>query len=284
MMPTSAPGVITLYAAALASMVVAVQLRAEVIEPIRPLERAEARGFVEAGLPQLDPDDPMANSIMITRALAQAGDPLLDPRDCRAKMRWFQVLLEGKPSRVEFSTRAVCQLLRLKEISAAQPGFDHRGLAEMAAFILGSRHGRHVTVTRVVVPPFHFTRDTITFMPADLGPLLPGERFIGTYHTHPDRDVDDGVPSPIDLSFMQRGHVDFHGRVGALFSRSDDIDWLFDIVEARDGEWNVYAHDRVRLEKLAQLCQREASCPLEELRLAGSPYYLLTRYYGEPTE
>jgi hypothetical protein len=279
-MPTSPLGVLSLWFAALTSMLVAVQLRAELSQPVRPLERAEARGWIEPGVPKLDPDDPMANAATLKVALAEAGDPNADPRSCRAAARWFQVMLDGKQSRIDFTTRAVCQLRRLKEISTGQPGFGTGGLAEMAAFILGVRRGRHVEVTRVVVPPFHYSRDSITFMPADLGPLEPGERFIGTYHTHPDSDEDDGVPSTVDLSFWLHGSADFHGRVGKLAQTADGVDWLFDIVETRDGDWNVYAHDRSRLSELASICENEVYCPVDELRLAGSRYYLLSRYYS----
>jgi hypothetical protein len=281
MLPSSPSGVITLYASAFITMFIGLQLRAEVHDPVRPLERGEARGSLAPGIPRLEPTDPMANAASLKRALAWAGDPELDPRRCRAAARWFHLLIEGRQSRVDFSTRAVCQLKRLKEISAAQPGFGQRGLGEMAAFVIGERRGRRVQVTRIVVPPFHFTRDTVTFMPADLGPLGAGEKFIGTYHTHPESDDDDGVPSPIDLTFMQRGTVDFAGRIGRLATATDGIDWLFDIVETRDGDWNLYAHDRVRLAELASICSREVYCPVDEMRLAGSRYYLLSRYYSE---
>jgi hypothetical protein len=277
LLPTSPSGVLSLYGAALASLFVALQLRAEIYEPVRPLERGEARGWVAPGIPKLDPNDPMANAATLREVLSTAGDP----DSCRAPARWFHLLIDGRQSRVDFSTEAVCQLRRLKAISIEQPGFGHRGLAEMAAFILGTRRGRHVSVSRILVPPFHFTRDTITFMPADLGPLQPGERLIGTYHTHPDSDDEAGTPSPVDLSFMQQGIVDFHGKVGRLAQARDGLDWLFDIVQTRDGDWNVYAHDRVRLAELAAICDRDVYCPVEEMRLAGSRYYLLTRYYSE---
>jgi proteasome lid subunit RPN8/RPN11 len=277
MLPTSRTGVLALWMFALFSMVVAVQLRAEIREPVRPIERAAERGWLEPGVPRLDPSDPIANAAGLREALALAGDPDGDPRECRAAARWFQLMPDGKQSRVSFSTRAVCQLKRLKQISIAQP----QGLAEMAAFIVGTRHGRHVTVTRIVVPPFHFTHDAITFMPADLGPLQPDEKFIGTYHTHPDRDEEAGVPSDIDLAFIRNGVIDFHGQVGPLANATSGIDWLFDIVETRDGEWNVFAHDKIRLAELASICEREVYCPVDEMRLAGSRYYLLSRYYTE---
>lgn len=277
LLPTSPSGVLSLYGAALASLIVALQLRGEIDEPVRPIERGAARGWLSAGIPKLDPDDPMANAATLNAVLAGAGDPEV----CRAPARWFNLLVEGRQSRVDFSTEAVCQLRQLKAISAAQPGFGNRGLGELAAFILGTRRGRHMQVSRIVVPPFHFTRDTITFLPADLGPLHLDEKFIGTYHTHPESDEDDGVPSPIDLSFMQRGTVDFHGRVGRLAHARDGIDWLFDIVQTRDGDWNVYAHDRVRLAEMATICDQDAYCPVDEMRLAGSRYYLLTRFYTQ---
>jgi hypothetical protein len=273
--------VLGLYGAALASLLVGLGLHTDLDDPVRPLERGEARGWITPGVPLLDPDDPMANAATLRAVLATAGDA---DSGCLAPARWFHLLIDGRPTRVDFPTSAVCRLRRLKQISMAQPGFGERGLGELAAFVLGTRRGRNVTVTRIVVPPFHFTRDTITFMPADLGPLEPGEKFIGTYHTHPESDDDDGVPSPIDLAFVWKGTIDFHGRVGRLGHASDGIDWLFDIVQTRDGDWNVYAHDRARLLELAAICDRDVYCPVDEMRLAGSRYYLLTRYYTQLIE
>src|SRR5206468_2623346 len=140
---------------------------------------------------------------------------------------------------------------------------------EMAAFLLGRRFpgSSDVDVTRIVIPPFRFSGESVSLIDADLGPLLPREQFIGTWHTHPDGDLEEGVLSTTDLHFIRYGWVDFHGQVGALRSPGSDIDWLFDIVEPRDGDWNVYAHDRERLEELRQACETERMCPLDELRL-----------------
>ena len=79
---------------------------------------------------------------------------------------------------------------------------------------------------------------------------------------------------------MRAGHVDFHGKVGWLDSDSRDLDWLFDIVEPRNGDWNVFAHDRDILDQLSSRCD-DGDCPLNALRLPGTPYYLLARYYEE---
>jgi hypothetical protein len=221
-----------------------------------------------------------------------------DGSRCNARARSFAVYLEGRLSRVRFGSRTVCQLQRLKEISKAQPGFAPRGLAEVAAFILGRRlpGGDDVDVTRVVVPPFRFSGDSLTFLSADLGPLQAGERFIGTYHTHPEDDITQGVLSEMDLDFMRDGFVDFAGAVGRLARPpvaaaepgqghgappADDVDWLFDIVDPRNGDWNVYGHDARRLAALRDRCARETPCPLNELRLAGSPYNLFARVYEE---
>jgi hypothetical protein len=282
-MLTSPQAVLTMYATACASMLAAVQLRLEPFElPVRPIERGEARGEVERGVPRLDPDDPMANAALLSAALAAVGRPWLDEQPCCAAPRRFSLLLDGRLSEVWFGARAVCQLRRLKQISAGQPGFGRRGLAEVAAFVLGRRTAAEVEVTRIVVPPFRFTGDTVTLVPADLGPLADGERFIGTYHTHPDGDLEQGVLSVTDLEFIQRGRVDFHGQGGRLSTATDGVDWLFDIVEPRDGDWNVYAHDAARLSELAASCTDER-CPVDDLRLVGSRYYLLTRYYEETT-
>ena len=67
--------------------------------------------------------------------------------------------------------------------------------------------------------------------------------------------------------------------------RSGRLDWLFDIVDPREGDWNVYAHDAVRLRELATLCtQKSPPCPLNELRIAGSRFHLLARTYDERDE
>ena len=243
-------------------------------DPIRPLDRAHARGEVEPGLPRRDPADPMANQAVLMESLGAVDDVSA----CRA--RTVALAVDRRLSRVRFGRRAVCQLARLKQISVAQPGFGARGLAEVAAFVLGTRHKGDVTVTRIVVPPFRFTGATLSFVPADLGPLGPGEQLIGTYHTHPDDDWHQGLLSRVDLGFMTTGHVDFHGRVGDLDSESPDLDWLFDIVEPRNGDWNVYAHDREVIAQLTAICDGH-DCPLNALRLPGTDYYLLARYYEE---
>jgi hypothetical protein len=243
-------------------------------DPIRPLERAHARGEVAPSIPRLDPADPMANQAVLMEALAAIGDSA----SCRA--RTVALALGGRLSRVRFGPRVVCQLARLKEISVAQPGFGARGLAEVAAFVLGRRTRGDVEVTRVIVPPFRFTGATLSFVPADLGALAPGEQLIGTYHTHPDDDWHQGLLSRVDLGFMRAGHVDFHGRVGWLDTESRDLDWLFDIVEPRNGDWNVFAHDRDILDQLSSRCDA-GDCPLNALRLPGTAYYLLARYYTQ---
>jgi hypothetical protein len=283
-MPTAPVAVVSLYAAAFLSMIGAVQLRQE--QPTsnhNPLARGLARGEVQPGIPLLLPDDAMANAALLKMALAEVGTPGLDEVECKAVPRSFSVKLGDQVSRVRFGARTVCQLRKLKRISVAQPGFGHRGLGEVAAYILGRRLGKtaEVDVTRVLVPPFRFGRDTLSLIDADLGPLLPGEQFIGTYHTHPEGDLEQGVPSTIDLRFMRYGYVDFHGQVGALYAKGPDLDWLFDIVEPRDGDWNVYAHDRERLDEVRRSCLRDADCPLDELRLTGSRYYLFTRFFDE---
>jgi len=245
-------------------------------DPIRPLERAHARGELEPGIPRLDPADPMANQAVLMEALGAVDDVSM----CNA--RTVALAVGGRLSRVRFGKRAVCQLARLKQISVAQPGFGARGLADVAAFVLGKRRRDNVTVTRIVVPPFRFTGETLSFVPADLGPLADGEQLIGTYHTHPDDDWHQGLLSRVDLGFMRTGHVDFHGHVGWLEADSPDLDWLFDIVEPRNGDWNVFAHDREVIEQLSAMCDGP-NCPLNALRLPGTDYYLLARYYEERT-
>jgi len=270
--PTTA---VTLYLSSALVLSGAFAIRADPHEdPIRPLERAHARGQVAPGIPRLDPADPMANRAVLNEALGAVDDLAT----CRA--RTLALFVGGRMSRVRFDRRAVCQLRRLKQISVAQPGFGARGLAEVAAFVLGRRRRGDVEVTRVVVPPFHFSGATLSFVPADLGPLADGEQLIGTYHTHPDDDWHQGLLSRVDLGFMRAGHVDFHGRIGWLDAASPDLDWLFDIVEPRNGDWNVFAHDRDILDALTTRCDGD-DCPLNALRLPGTPYYLLARYYEE---
>lgn len=254
--------------------------------PVSPLSRGLARGEVAPGIPRLDPRDGMANAALLMAAVAGVPNrtpAAADPEACEAAPRTFALLLDGRISRVRFGARAVCQLRLLKRISVAQPGFGHRGLGEVAAFVMGRRlaDSADVDVSRVVVPPFRFTGDTVTFLDADLGKLWPGEQMIGTFHTHPEGDIEQGVLSSVDLHFMRSGHVDFHGEVGSLRKNGPGLDWLFDIVETRDGDWNVYAHDRTRFEELLHRCALEAECPVNDLRLAGSRYYLLIRHYEE---
>lgn len=254
-------------------------------DPVRPIDRARLRGEVRPGIPRLSADDAMANSILLTATLAD----IERTAPCTARPRFFAIRLgtSGRLSRVRFGRRTVCQLQRLKEISMAQAEGSGRTLGEVAAFILGRRipGGSDVDVTRIVVPPFRFSSDSVSFPLADLGPLQAGEQMIGTYHTHPDGDVEEGVPSEVDLRFMETGYIDFHGQVGMLKKPRPGLDWLFDIVEPRDGDWNIFAHDKERLSELLDLCKArsgaEATCPVDELRISGSPYYLLTRFYEE---
>ena len=257
--------------------------------PVPPsaLERGRARGLLDDGVPRLAPDDAMANAAILGELVDDTPPPgeTRKGRACEQPARSFAVQIEGRLSWVRFGARAVCQLAALKRTSVAQPGFGARGVGEVGAFVLGRRRagGRDVEVTRVVVPPFRFTRDTLTFLPADLGRLGAGERLIGTYHTHPDGDLEQGALSEVDLRYMRDGHVDFHGHVGRMASGGDGLDWLFDIVDPRDGGWNVYAHDARRLAALLAVCESTRDCPLNDLRLAGSRYYLLTRSYDDPT-
>ena len=285
-MPATPLAVVFLYAAAFLSFWGAVHLRREPDEMVHnPLARGLQRGEVAPGIPRLDPEDAMANAAVLKMALNEVGTPGFDENDCRAMPRSFSVLLAGKLSRVRFGARAVCQLRRLKQISIGQSdGRVRRGVGEMAAFILGRRLAgtSDVDVTRVVAPPFRFTGDSVRLVDADLGALLPREQLIGTWHTHPDGDLEEGVLSTTDLHFIRYGWIDFHGQVGALRAATpNSLDWLFDIVEPRDGDWNVYAHDRERLEEIRQACETEHVCPLDELRLTGSRYYLFTRFFEE---
>lgn len=261
------------------------------LKTVHTLQRALSRGEVSPDIPRLDANDAMANAAVLNAALSVVTHPGLRPSGpiaesappCTQRARSFAVFIDGRLSRVRFGARSVCQLLRLKQISTSQPGFGPRGLAEVPAFVLGRRlaGGEDVDVTRLVVPPFRFGGDNLTFEAANLGPLQEGERFIGTYHTHPEDDVAQGVLSETDLDYMQNGFVDFQGAVGSLDRPSPHLDWLFDIVEPRDGSWNVYAHDRRRLAELRERCVRETPCPLNELRLAGSPFNLFARVYDE---
>ena len=253
--------------------------------PVSALARALQRGQVAPEVPRLDTEDAMANAAVLNAILVDVPHPGLgDHGDrCRAHARTFAVMLGGRLSRVRFGARSVCQLQLLKQISAAQPGYGERGLGEVAAFILGRRlaAGADVDVTRIVVPPFRFTGDTVTFQPADLGALQTGEQFIGTYHTHPDGDLMQGVLSETDLEYMHSGFVDFAGSVGALDGKSSQLDWLFDIVDPKLGEWNVYAHDAQRLGELRARCQQQSPCPINELRIPGSAYNLYSHVYEE---
>ncbi len=272
--------VLTLYGLSALVLTGAFQLR---IQPsptaVRPLERARGRGELAAGIPRLDADDPMANAAILADALDKGR-----VRGCSAAPRSFHVQLEGRTRHVRVPSHVVCQLAMLKAISVGQPGFGARGLAEVAAFLLGrpSSEGS-IELSRVVIPPFHFTRDSITFLDAELGPLAPGELLVGTYHTHPDDDAVEGLLSVTDLRYMHQGHIDFHGQLGWLSHPRGGLDWVFDVVDPRDGVWNVFAHDGIRLEAMRRRCESGRGCPLDELRIAGSENYLLVRTYEERT-
>lgn len=249
---------------------------------VHPLVRGLERGELAPSVPRLDPDDPMANAAVLSAALQEVPHPGVEaPIRCQARPRHFAVMLDGRLSRVRLAARAVCQLLRLKHISVSQPALGENAVAEVAAFLIGRRLGDDVDVTRIVVPPFRYSGDTLTFHEASLGPLAPGERFVGTYHTHPGGDLDQGVLSEADLLWMETGHVDFAGAVGPLAQPSAGLDWLFDIVDPRTGGWNVYAHERRLLHEMGELCKQGPGCPLNELRIGGSRFNLLARCYEE---
>ena len=271
---------LTLYALSVLVMTGAFEMEIPPIpDVVRPLDRALARGEVAPGLPRLDPDDPMANAAVLEATLAAP-----QVKSCSSAPRSFAVKLGGRTRFVRVPSHVVCSLLELKAISTAQPGFGAGGLGEVAAFLVGRKLGdANLELTRVVVPPFRFTRDTVRFLDADLGPLAPGERMVGTYHTHPDNDLEEGLLSVTDLSFMRAGHVDFHGAVGWLAQPQGGLDWVFDIVNPKEGGWNVFAHDSERLELVRESCIEPSArgCLLDELRLTGSPYNLLVRTYEE---
>lgn len=259
--------------------------------PVHTLQRALARGEVAAGLPYLNPQDAHANAAILQATLdevASLGAP--GGRPCARPVRSFPIEIQGSLHRVRIPARVVCQLQLLKQISIAQPGFGPRGLAEVAAFFVGhktpaSDGAYDVLVSRLVIPPFRFDGATLTFSAADVGPLAPGEAFLGTYHTHPEGDLTQGVLSETDLEYLQKGSIDFSGQVGPLASAHEPtrgLDWLFDIVDTRDGDWSVYAHDVIRLTRLHKLCVEQPPCPLNQLRIAGSPFHLLARVYDEP--
>lgn len=230
---------------------------------VRPLERAEARGELAPGIPRLDADDPMANA-----AILQAE---IDAVSCSLPPRRFTVLLDGQRRHVRAPSRVVCALALLKRVSAAQAG----GLGEIAAFLLATpRPGETVELGRVIVPPFSFTHDTVHFIAADLGALRPGEKLVGTWHTHPADDRAEGTPSRTDLAFMRYGYIDFHGQLGSVWQPLGGLEWLFDVIDPRDGSWNVYSHDRSRLDDLRAVCDHDAQCPLDDLRTVGSDLYM----------
>ncbi|HNN97197.1 MAG TPA: hypothetical protein PKI03_33240 [Pseudomonadota bacterium] len=318
------------YGLGIAALSAGILLRAERPRTaVHSLERARQRGEIAPDLPRLDANDAMANAALLNAILSDVPHPgfARDHQRCEARARSFAVQLRGRLSRVRFGARSVCQLRRLKAISAAQPGFGPRGLAEVAAFVLGRRLQGPVTqdaivdvdVSRIVVPPFRFGDATLTFTAADLGPLQPGELFIGTYHTHPEGDVSQGVLSETDIDYMRQAVIEFGGELAgeALAPTGTDLsanhaaepppssgsspsaagssespprlaplaiprsDWLFDIVDPREGDWNVYAHDGARLSELSALCRSRTPCPLNELRIAGSRFHLLARVYEE---
>ena len=73
---------------------------------------------------------------------------------------------------------------------------------------------------------------------------------------------------------MRFGYIDFHGQLGSVWTPSGGLEWLFDVIDPRDGGWNVYGHDRARLDELRVLCEAQPLCPLDDLRTVGSDLYL----------
>jgi hypothetical protein len=279
-------------------------LRTERPRPaVHSLERARLRGEVSPDVPRLDANDAMANAALLNALLAEVPHPDFprDGRTCQAPARSFAVKLQGRLSRVRFGGRSVCQLRRLKEISVAAFVLGRR----MVVPRVGDQSIVDVDVSRIVVPPFRIGDASLTFAAAELGPLSDGEFFIGTYHTHPEGDVSQGVLSETDLDYMRQAVIEFAaapppspraaGRCGSdgtdagesgceAKAQGHRVDWLFDIVDPKEGDWNVYAHDRERLSELAELCSKQTPCPLNELRIAGSRFHLLARSYDEREE
>ncbi|MEO6953144.1 MAG: hypothetical protein ABI321_15190 [Polyangia bacterium] len=274
---SSSRAVLGLYGLSGVILAGALQMRIpSAAEPVRPLERALERGEVVAGVPRLDPGDPMANAAILHMVLESPA-----VLDCARPPRRFDVQLDGTTRHVRVPSPVVCQLAALKRISVLQPGFGKGGLGEMAAFLLARSAADGVELARIVVPPFSFTRDSVTFLDADLGSLAPDERLVGTYHTHPDDDRLEGTPSYTDLRFMRRAHIDFHGQLGWVSQPRGGLEWLFDVIDPRDGGWNVYSHDTARLDEVRRRCETTLHCPLDALRTPGSELSLRVAVYDE---
>lgn len=278
--------VCALYAIGVGSAILALShKRRPPIPSVHALERARERGLIDDTVPRLDPQDAFANAAILNAILEEVPHPSLSPdAPCQAKARIVAVQLDGKLSRVRFSGRQVCQLKRLKDVSIRQEGLGRDEVAEVAAFLLGKRLGSDVDVTRVLVPPFRFSGDSLDFLAADLGPLQPGEQLIGTYHTHPGDELHQGVLSETDLTYMVSGQVELEGQGSALNDPGPRTDWLLDIVDPKRGDFCIYAHDRKRLQALHERCRLLSPCPLNELRLGGSDLNLYVRFYEEPAD
>lgn len=275
--------VCALYAIGLSAVLIGLtQKKRPPVPAVHALERARERGFIDDLIPRLDPHDAFANAAILNALLDEVPHPgLATGAPCQARARLVAVLLDGRLSRVRFSGRQVCQLRRLKEVSTRQEGLGKSEVAEVAAFLLGKRLGDDVDVTRVVVPPFRFSGDTLDFIAADLGPLQPGEQLIGTYHTHPGSELEQGVLSETDLAYMVSGTAEIAGQGAALNDSGPQTDWLLDIVDPKWGDWNAFAHDRKKLRALHARCVSSSPCPLNELRLGGSDHNLYVRFYEE---
>ena len=274
---SSARAVLGLYGLSCVILTGALQMRVPTpLDSVRPIDRALERGEVSPGVPRLDPGDPMANAAVLRMVLESES-----VRDCALAPRRFDVVLDGRARRVRVPSSVVCQLAALKRISVLQPGFGQGGLGEMAAFLLARPYGDSVELARLVIPPFSFSRDSVHFLDADLGPLGSDERLVGTYHTHPDDDRLEGTPSYTDLRFMRRAHIDFHGALGWVGAPRGGLDWMFDVIDPRDGGWNVYAHDARRLDDLRDRCDTTSTCPLDALRTPGHELSLRVTVYDE---
>lgn len=276
--------VLALYGVGVAGIFFGLSRKRETqVASVHPLARALSRGFVAHHVPRLSKDDAFANAAILNALLDEATGPTND-KGCAKNARLVAVMLSGRLSRVRFSGRQVCKLQRLKEVSVRQENLESESVAEVAAFLVGKRLGDDVDVTRIVVPPFRFSGDTLDFVAAEAGPLGPGEQFLGTYHTHPGNELEQGVLSETDLLFLVTGRVRFAGQGDDPAAQAAlKTSWLVDIVEPRHGDWNVFAHDSRRLSALLARCQSGPICPLNELRLGGSDFHLGVRFYEEPS-
>ena len=225
---------------------------ASAIPPVHALERARERGLIGDLIPRLDPQDAFANAAVLSALLDEVPHPRLSTgSDCQARARLLVVMLDGRLSRVRFRGGRSVSFAGSKKCRRDRGACQKRSRRSggvSARQAARRRRGCHASGGAAV----SFSGDTLDFIAADLGPLSPGEQLIGTYHTHPGSELEQGVLSETDLAYMVSGRAEIGGQGASLNDPGPQTDWLIDIVDPKWGDWNAFAHDRRKPQSTAR--------------------------------